>query len=488
MSWYRGDADRRSSSRWRDYSYVDGVAAENEDADEPHRGRSRSRGRSSSSRRKKGSSRSHRQRGFEKRRDSRRDSSRNDGKTLNSSRLDEPRAFSRARDTDDLKDYTLDNPLVSALINKTRSAEKELRAARKKAARAEAAAAAARAQAAVAQASAEVIDSSRRHSRHGSSAGRHHRRDKSHDERRRSGHGSSSHRASSKRSSRSAELANDKRLQILQLERDTRELEVELQRLKKQREAHGKSGKSSSPRHSRHSRHRGEALIDSEDSSDGGRRGSRRSHHRADRRGDREVLAVDEQRRWLSSPQSPRRDLGASRRETELMQTIVAKESEATKLRLDVHALENRAHSASERSAAAQRQVEELQVKLQETELSFEQREVNLAAQAKAYKQMVGDMHRVLESAERKRARYVLVFRGGCSRRSTVGECSNSDVNSNRDANPSQTLCCAFNDCVLFSSLASSSRCRTSTQHSRPKSHRLGFLTILPTPEHKSRM
>ena len=431
MSWYRGDADRRSTSRQRrDYSYADdGVAVDNEEAGDPRRGRSRSRGRkresrsssstTTSSRRKKDSSRHHRRRDFEKRRDNRRDSSRKGAKALETSRLDEPRALlSLGRAADDLfladrgtTDYTLDNPLVSALINKTRSTEKELRAARKKAARAEAAAAAARAHAAVAQASAEVIDGSRRHSRH--SGHSRHRREKSHDERKRSSHGSNSRR-SSKRSSRSSELVNNKRLQILQLERDTRELEVELQRLKGEREAHSKSRRQSrdnSRRHG-HSRHRGQALIDSEDSSDGGRGGAGSWRAHRPRRGEsREVRAVDDEHRRSSphqDPRSPRRDMGASRRENELMQTIVAKESEATKLRLDVHALENRAHSASEQSAAAQRQVEELQVKLQETELSFEQREVNLAAQAKAYKQMVGDMHRVLESAERKRARYVV--------------------------------------------------------------------------------
>ena len=105
-----------------------------------------------------------------------------------------------------------------------------------------------------------------------------------------------------------------------------------------------------------------------------------------------------------ASPASPH-ELAAARREADLLKTILSKEQEATKLRLDVTALETRASDASEQGEAIRKKMAVLEQQLRKKEMVFEQRQHNLAAQAKAYKKMVGDMHRVLESAERKRTR-----------------------------------------------------------------------------------
>lgn len=89
-------------------------------------------------------------------------------------------------------------------------------------------------------------------------------------------------------------------------------------------------------------------------------------------------------------------------------------QTEAAKLRLDIGALHARVEHASEESASTRKQLEIATSKLkdrektfEEREKSFEERENDLKTQATAYKKMVGDMHRVLESAERKRSRYV---------------------------------------------------------------------------------
>lgn len=318
-------------------------------------------------------------------------------------------------------DYTLDNPLVSALIRKTAETEKELRRARKKAARA--------VQAAEAAAAATQMEY------HASPPVRHRDRrrgygdgiDKKDGVRGHRSRRSRGRRESSRGHRRSKSPSQDnhfedgddsdvsKKLRLMKLEKDTRELELELLRLKKQREQREmderrrrirKRGGRSSRQFDLDAYDNVAASTDDNASIDSLGNGGR-------------VRAVDDDR------------LAAGRRrhrtevpDKELIQTIIAKESEATKLRLDVSALESRAVAASEESAAARKEAEELRTLLRHSEKKFEQRQGDLTQQAKAYKKMVADMHKVLLSAEKKRARCVHAatepLRCSLSRRSTL--------------------------------------------------------------------
>ena len=293
--------------------------------------------------------------------------------------------------TTDVADYSLDNPLVSALIEKSVSTEKKLRAARKKAARA---------QLQVAEAMAGSPHNHRGHTSSSSSSSRAYSKSRSRNK-------------SSRLSKNRDEASLTKQMRLLELERDTRELELELLRLKQSTRRGGDiergSGKEyphSDSRqrkkswrrrreykgrkyHSRDTRSEAEYLGDPRLDRNRHARMSREQYGYPEPHGvgprdaavnspydtrlavrpvsDRPPLASHHS--YPSANHSPpfpafgsgppsQHEMDSARREQEILKTMLMKESEATKLRLDVSALESRALSATEESEEARRALE----------------------------------------------------------------------------------------------------------------------------------